>query len=66
MISFVIGTLGTITKELVQGIENKRTNREHPNNSIDEISLNTEESSRDLSRLAVTQTPVRNHLLTLV
>ena len=39
---------------------------DHPNNTIIQISENTEENPGDLSRHAVTQTPVRNYLLTLV
>ena len=53
--------IGTGTGEL----GNKRS-RYHPNYSIVEISQNTEKSPGDLRRLAVTQTLVRNHQLTLV
>ena len=45
---------------------NKRTNRDHPNLSIINISQNNEKSPGDLMRLAVTQTPVENHQLTLM
>ena len=48
------------------GFENKRTSRDHPNNSIVKIGQNTEKSPGDLKRLVVTQTPVKNHQLTLV
>ena len=48
------------------GLRNQRTNRDHPNNSIVEIDQNTKKNPRDLRRLTVTQTPVRNHQLTLV
>ena len=41
------------------GLENKRTNGDHPNNSIIEFGHNTEKSPGNLRRLAVTQTPVR-------
>ena len=37
-----------------------------PNYSIDEIDLNTEKSPGDLKRLAVSQTPVKDHRQTLV
>ena len=47
------------------GFENKRTSGDHPNYSINKIGQNTEKSPGDLRRLAVTQTPVRNHRLTL-
>ena len=48
------------------GLENKRTGRDHPNYSIVEIGQNIEKSPGDLRTLAVTQTLVRNHQLTLV
>ena len=40
-------------------------NRDHPNYSIVKIGQNTEESPEDF-KLAVTQTPEKNHQLTLV
>ena len=48
------------------GLGNKRTSGYHPNYSIVEIGQNAEKSPGDLSRLAVSQTPVRNHRLMLV
>ena len=48
------------------GLGNKRTSRGHLNNSIIEIGQNPEKSPGDLRRLNVTQTPVRNHQVTLV
>ena len=48
------------------GLENKMTRGDHPNDGIIDISQNTEKSPEDLRRLAVTQTPVRTHRLTLV
>ena len=45
---------------------NKSRNRDHPNYSIVEIGQNTEKSPRDLKRLVVTHTPVKNHRLTQV
>ena len=62
----VIGALGTVIKRLVQGLENNRTAGDCPNNRIVEIGLNTKKSPGDLRRLAVTQTPVKNHQLTLM
>ena len=67
VISLVTGALqspkvGTRTG----GLGSKRTSRDHYNYSIVEISQNTEKSLGDLRRLAVIQTPVRNHWLTLV
>ena len=47
-------------------VRNRRTNRNHPNNSIVLIGQNTEKSPGDLWRLAVTQIPVTDHQLTLV
>ena len=45
-------------------VEN-RSCRDHPKYSI-KIGQNTEKSPGDLRRLAVTQTPVKNHQLTLM
>ena len=42
-----------------------RTSGDHPNYSIFEIDQNTKKNPEDLSRLAVTQTPVENHQPTL-
>ena len=52
-----IGKLGTVSKGLVQELEDMeiRTSREHR-----KFSLNTEKNPGDLRRLAVTQTPVRS------
>ena len=44
---------------------NRRTSRDHPGYMIIKIVQNTEKSPGDLMRLAVTQTPIRNHQLTL-
>ena len=53
VISVVIGTLWTIAKR-------------YPDYSIIKISQNTEKCSEDLRRPAVTQTPEKNHQLTLM
>ena len=45
---------------------NKRMSGDHPNYSIIKIGQNTEKSLGGLRRLAVTQTPVEDHQLTLV
>ena len=42
------------------------TNGDHPNYSMVDIGLNTEKSPGVLRKIAVTQTPVKNHGLTLV
>ena len=63
----VIGTLGIVTKELIvtRGLRNKRKNGDHSHCYIIEIGQNTEKSTEDLRRLAVIQTPVKDHQLTL-
>ena len=43
-----------------------RTSGDNPNYYIVEIGQNTEKSPGDLRRLAVSQTPMKNHQLTLV
>ena len=45
------------------GLGNKRTSGDHPNYSIVEIGQDTEKGHGDLGRLAVTQIPVKNHLV---
>ena len=67
IIPIVIGALDTVTQGLVPGLEDlvKRMSEDHPNYSIIEIGQNTEKSPGELKRLAVTQTPVRNHRLML-
>ena len=69
VIPIIIGALGTVTKRLIQGLEDLEIRgrvKTTQNNSIVEIGQNTEESPKDLRIVAVTQTPVRNHSLTLV
>ena len=44
----------------------KRTSWDHQDYCIIKIGQNTENSPRDLKRIAVTQTPVRNYQLTLL
>ena len=48
------------------GLGNWRTGRDYPNDSIAKNGQNPETSPGDLRRLAVTQTPVKNHQLTLM
>ena len=65
----VIGEFETIPKGLKRGsgrIRNRRTNQDNPNYSITMIGQNTEKSPGDLRRLAVTQTPMKDHQQTLV
>ena len=62
IISIVIGVFGTVTK----GPGGWRPRGDHPNNSIIEDGKNTEKSPGDLRRLAVTQSPIKDHQLTLM
>ena len=61
--------LGSIPEDLVKGtirFNYRKKRGGHPDNSIIKIGQNTEESARDLRRLAVTQIPVKDHQLTLM
>ena len=63
----ITGALGTIPKVVIKGtgkLRNKRTNGDRPNYSIIKIGQNTAKSSGDLRKLAVSQTPMKNHQLT--
>ena len=69
IVPIVIGALGTVTKGLLKrpgGLGSWRTGGDDPNDSIIENGQNTEKSPGDLRRLAVTQTPVKNHQLKLM
>ena len=68
VIPIVIGALGTISKVLIKGLEdkNQRMNRSHSDYSIIKIGQNPEESAGGLRRLAVTQTRVKDHQLILM
>ena len=69
MILTVFGALRTLPREIrkvAERIGNRSTYRDHPNYSIINIGQNTKKSPGDLKRLAVTQTPVKEHQLTLV
>ena len=48
------------------GPGNKRTSGDHPNYNIIKMDQNTEKSPGDLGRLAVTQTPGKDHQLSLM
>ena len=65
IIPIVIDVFGMVTKGLLKGLEDLEVG-DHPNNSIIENGQNSEKSPEDLGRLAVTQTPVKNHQLTLM
>ena len=64
----VIGAFGTVTKGLLKGLEDLEVGeRGRPSKlNIIENSQNTEKSPGDFRRLAVAQTPVKNHQLTLM
>ena len=67
IIPIVIGAFGTVTKGLQKGLEDLEVGGRVE--TIQTITLlengqNTEKSPGDLRRLAVTQTPVKNHRLT--
>ena len=69
IIPIVTGVFGTVTKRIIKGtggLGNKRTSGDYPNYSIIENGQNTENNPEDLRRLAVTQTPVKNHQLKLM
>ena len=59
----VDGVIGTVSKSLEREDWNKNRRRIE---TIAEIGQNTEESSGELKRLAVTQTAMKDHKLTLV
>ena len=46
-------------------LRNQRTRGDHPDNSIIKFGQDIEKSPGDLKRLAVTQAPLKDHLLTL-
>ena len=62
IIPIVIGSFATGTG----GLGSWKTSGDHPNYSIVKNGQNTEKSPGDLRRLAVTQTPVKDHQLTLM
>ena len=49
-----------------EGVGSWWTRGDNPNNNIIENGRNTEKSPGDLSRLTVSQTPVKDHQLTLM
>ena len=65
IVPIVIGALSTVIKG-PWGLETWRTGRYYPNDSIAEDGQNTKTSPGDLRRLAITQTPVKNHQLILM
>ena len=65
IIPIVIGAFGTVTKGTGE-LGNRRTREDHPNYDIIVNGQNTEKSPGDLRRLAVIQTPLKNHQLKLM
>ena len=63
IIPIVIGTFGTVTKGLLKGLEDLEVGGRV---EIIENDQNTEKGPGDLRILAVTQTPVKDHQLTLM
>ena len=69
LVSNVIVALGTIPKGLVRGgwkISNLEDEGDHLDYSIIKIGTNTKKSPGVLRRLAIAQTPVKDHLITLM
>ena len=69
IVPIVIGALGTVTKGLLKGLEDLEIGgrvESIQTNSIARDGQNTETSSGDLRKLAVTQTSGKNHQLTLM
>ena len=66
VIPIVIGALRTIPKDQVKRFSNKKASEDYPNYSVVKIGQNSEKSPGDLRKLAVTQTPEKDHQLTLV
>ena len=63
----VIGALGTVTRGLVKGPRGLRNKSgDNPDYSIAEAGQNTKKSPGELKRLTITQTPVKDHQLTLI
>ena len=69
IVPIVIGALGTVTKGLLKGLGDLEIGGQMETiktTVIAENGHNTETSPGDLRRLSVTQTPVKNHQLTLI
>ena len=66
VIPIVTGDLSTITKTLVQELDDLKIKGRVETISVIKIGQNTEKSPRNLKRLVITQTPVNNHQLTQV
>ena len=65
IILIVIGAFGTVTKGLLKGLEDLENGGRVETIQTTAL-LNTKKGPGDLRRLAVSQTPVKNHQLTLM
>ena len=65
IIPIVIGAFGTVTKGLLKGLEDLEVGGRVGTIQTTAL-LKTEKSPGDLRRLAVTQSPVKDHQLTLM
>ena len=68
VITIIISVLGSVLQRFGKDpgrVGNRRTNLHFQNYSIIKFDQNTEKSSRNLKRLPVIQTPVKDHYLTL-
>ena len=66
MMELLIGWCTSDNPQMINpGTGNKRTSRDQPDYKIINIGQNTEKSLGDLRKFAITQTPVKNHQLTL-
>ena len=65
VITIIIDALGTVHKSLIRCLEELEIGG-RADYSIIEIDQNTDKSPGDLKKLAVTQTPIKDHQLTLV
>ena len=69
VIAILIGALGTITKSLDKragGVGDRSTSGNHHDYNLIKIGQNSEKRPKNLRRLAITQTPMKDHQQTLV
>ena len=66
VIPIILGALGTVPKGLERRLEELQIGGDYPDYIFVKVGQNTEKSPGDQKRLAVTQTPAKDHQLTLV
>ena len=66
IIPTVIGAFGTVTKGLLKSLEDLEVGGQAETIQTTENGQHTEKSPGNLRRLAVTQSPVKDHQLTLM